>query len=441
MIRRSYIDRIQESLGDRKLIWVGTRGHDAIGLLDIAQFSESYGIIAPLGSLSLNVDLALEQLTKRRVDLDTYTIDDDRSAEANEFRRRLLASLSEPACVVAYRSLALLSAICYPRHEFVTYLGMFHERQATFEHKPWVETELRKIGLPVIPWRYFADEDRRRLQEELFSHGVLVLRANRSDGGAGVGAIERAHEIPQHLSRYAGGFLAAAPLLEPHIPLNASACVFRDGAITVHPPSFQLIGIEKCTRRRFGYCGNDFGAVRELDSALLADFAALIEHTGRWLHSEGYVGAFGVDALIYDGRVYLTEVNPRFQGSSALCARIDRYAGRPDIYLCHLGALLGLTSPPTCALRELIADQPEYAQVVMHHRAPGMIRLNSVEPRRPKLECEIAPDPEIDILSDAIMFRAVVAQRVTSDGRTLDSSVVAAIESGETLSMAVLTPE
>lgn len=428
MNRRQYLERIQDALGNRKLIWVGTRGHDAIGLMDIPQFSEVYGIVAPLGSLSLRVDLALEQLSQKRVDLDTYTIDNDWSPEANEFRRCLLASLTEPACVVAYRSLALLSSICYPRSELVTYLGMFHERQATFEHKPWVESELRDAGVPVIPWRYFADEDRQRLQEELSSDRVLVLRSNRSDGGAGVGVIREGDQLPERLSGNADGFLAAASLLEPHIPLNASACIFRDGTVTVHPSSIQLIGIKQCTRRPFGYCGNDFGAIRELDPKILTELDEMVKRTGRWLHSQGYVGAFGVDALVYEGHVLLTEINPRFQGSSAMCARIDRDAGRVDLYACHVAALLDLPSPAVRSVKEIIIDQPNRAQVVIHNKASSSIRIVERGERDSSLEQEIEPETTIDVLQDGIIGRTVSAGRVTSDGRSLEPSMVSAID-------------
>lgn len=437
MKRRRYIEQLQDELGNRKLVWVGTRAHDAMGLMDIPQFSEVYGIVARLGSLSLRVDLALEQLTHQRVDLDTYTIDRDRSLEANEFRRRLLASLTEPAWVVAYRSLALLSSICYPRSEFVTYLGMFHERQATFEHKPWVESELRREEVPIIPWRYYADEDLRRLQEELLSRRVLVLRANRSDGGAGLGAIEHGHQIPDRLSANVDGFLAAGPLLEPHVPLNASACVFRDGTVTVHPPSLQLIGIELCTRRRFGYCGNDFGAVRELDPRQVSELEALVERTGRWLHSQGYVGAFGVDALVYDGQVLLTEINPRFQGSSVLCARIDREADRPDIYLCHLAALLGLPAPPVRTLQQLAAEQPDYAQIVVHNRTETSLRFDPAWCDRQDLQHEIVSEPDLEVLPDAILYRAVAARRVTRDGRSIDPEVVSALVGADPATVAI----
>jgi hypothetical protein len=305
---------------------------------------------------------------------------------------------------------------------------MFHERQATFEHKPWVESELRNLGVPIIPWRYFADEDRLRLQEELLSNRVLVLRANRSDGGAGLGAVETEDEIPRRLSGNADGFLAAAPLLEPHIPLNASACVFRDGSVTFHPPSIQLIGLQQCTNRRFGYCGNDFGAVKDLDWKLIRDLGLLIEEIGRWLHSEGYIGAFGVDALLYQGRVLLTEINPRFQGSSALCARIDRAADRPDLFVSHLAAHLGLPSSLTPSLHDIVQDQPDWAQIVMHNRLTKPVRLGRSEGDRPGIDQQLVPDLDVDILPDATICRIAVVQRASSDGRTLEPGIMEALD-------------
>src|SRR5262245_25142334 len=119
--RRSLIGALTDRLGASKLVWVGTRGYDAVSLLDLPQFSESYGIIAPLGAVSLDTDFALEEVSGKRVDLDTYKIDNDWSPPVQKLRRRLLNSLNEPAVVVAYRPSALLSALCYPRSDFVTY--------------------------------------------------------------------------------------------------------------------------------------------------------------------------------------------------------------------------------------------------------------------------------------------------------------------------------
>lgn len=422
--RKNLISILTDRLGARKLVWVGTRGHDAASLMELPQFSESYAIIAPLGSLSLAVDFALEEVSGRRVDLDTYKIDDDRSEPAQELRRRLLNSLTEPTVVLAYRPSALLSAICYPRREFVTYLGMFHERQATFEHKVWVENELRLCGIPIIPWRYFAEEDRQRLEEEIAAGGTLVIRANRSDGGAGVRAISKPEDIGEHISDAGDGFIAASPLLEPHISLNINACIFREGTISLHSPSMQLIGIRECTQRRFGYCGNDFAAIKDIDQELLFKFETLVRGAGQWLWSQGYLGAFGMDALIYNGKVLLTEINPRFQGSSSLSARIDRAMGRNDLFLCHLAAHLGFGAPTTRALIDIVKEQAGWAQMIFHNKSAEAVRVRCYGADSSKLDFELIPSSLIHVEPDATLFRVLAAEGITRNGCTIEPSIL-----------------
>lgn len=431
MNRREYIDRIQDAIGDRKLIWVGTRGHDAIGLMSLAQFSEVYSVAAPLGAISLNVDYSLENLTRGRVDLDTYTIDRDHSPPANTLRRVLLHSLTQPAVVVSYRPLALLSAICYPRSEFVSQLGMFHERQATFEHKPWVETELGKIGITVIPWRYFAEGERLRLREELTARGVLVIRANRSDGGAGLRTVRTMQEMERHAPRSDDGFVGAAPLLEPHVPLNIGACVFANGKIALHPPSIQLIGIESCSGRQFGYCGNDFAAFKFIDKKIVKELEEMTVRTGRWLWMQGYIGAYGLDALVYDSRLYLTEVNPRFQGSSVLSARIDREMSRSDIYMNHIAACLGLDPPrDRMGLLDMANSQPSHAHIVIHNNNNKEKTWDSSCRSQPGTSIELLPEPGTTLAPNAIMCRIVVSRAITATGRSLEAALVRYMESG-----------
>ena len=81
----------------------------------------------------------LESLTEIRVDLDTYDIDVDPSPELTVLRRDLLATLSEPSIVVAYRPSRFLSSIQFARLATVLPAFLFQEQQAAFEHKPWVE--------------------------------------------------------------------------------------------------------------------------------------------------------------------------------------------------------------------------------------------------------------------------------------------------------------
>jgi len=232
--RRQRIAQIERRLGKRKLIWYGTRGTDAQVLLDLPQFSECFSLIAPLGALSLDVEVCLETMKGLRVDLDAYRIATDPSPEALDFQRRLLDSLGEPAVVTTYRSDPTFTSMYYPRSDRVEYLGLFHERQAPFEHKPWVETELKTWDVPTIPRRYLRQDD-TDLLEELLEQGPLVARSTRSDGGEGLTLIRDAQEAETKLPHYPDQFFSVAPYLAPNIPLNVNAVVFQDETVSIHP--------------------------------------------------------------------------------------------------------------------------------------------------------------------------------------------------------------
>ena len=416
--RRAYVEAIENRLGSRKLIWIGTRGHDARPLLEIRQLTEIYAIAAKLGSLSVDVDYSLEDHSGSRPDLDTYNFDQDHGEPANDMRRAILNSVTELTAIAAYRPFALLAALHYPRHDLVRQLAMFHERQVTFEHKPWVESELRP-WVKVIPWTYQSTEDLHRSRNTRHEGREFVFRFNRSDGGAGVRAMQRQAELEAGVRQVQDGFFAIAPLLEPHVALNVGGCMFPDGAYSLHGPSMQLIGVPNCTRRRFGYCGNDFGAVKKLDRRILSKYAAMLNEVSRWLHSQGYVGAFGVDALVHDGEVYLAEVNPRFQGSSVVSARVDRTLGRPDIYMAHMAAFMGLPAPPPSSLNDLADDSPAMAQVILHNVQESAVRYDRPPVPVKGVEHELLPSPDVQVEPDAILLRIVADGSVTEDGRTV----------------------
>jgi hypothetical protein len=420
MDRSSLIRSVEKALGSKRLIWFGTRGEDAQPLLALTNFAEVFSLVAPMRALSLANEMCLECLRGERLDLDTYSLDEDHSAEAAELRLGLLASLREPAAILPYRPLSFLSSVYYPRKGHVDFLGMFHERQAPFEHKPWVESELQAAGVATVPWKYFADEDRQRVEEELAASGSLVLRKNRSDGGAGLQLVRDQDELATAWQLHPEGFFAAAPLLQPNVPINVNACVFADGNVTLHGPSLQLIGIQGLTRRTFGYCGNDFAAPRLLPPAVWDEIEAMVAKAGRWLADKGYLGAFGVDALVSGERVYLTEINPRFQGSSALSSWLDAEMGRPDVFLCHLAAYLGIEAAARPTLRDLIAAQPPVSQILVHNTAGGATCVTRQrEPVEGGCRFQLLPAPGTTIAPEAVVCKAIVSRSVTGDGLTI----------------------
>ena len=441
--RKTTIAALENAVGHRRLIWVGTRGTDAQPLLALSQFDGVVGLIAPLGvpSWGHGAEAYLERISGERVDLNAYSIDTDDSVHRRELAARLRRALSAGTMAVAYRPSAFLASAYFTRSENVAYLGMFHGAQAAFEHKPWVETELAASGVPIIPWRYFADDD-RALLEEWVGDRRFVLRANYSDGGRGVEFSGSGAQLQTPV--HDGGFIAASPFLDPNVPLNVSGCVFPNGDVSVRSPSIQLIGIPSCTNRRFGYCGNDFAAVYDvLGDDGLDELERLVRATGSWLHRRGYVGAFGLDALAYEGAIYLAEINPRFQGSSAAASSIMAAAGESDTYLDHLAAVLGLEGfggyPP---LREQgylqSREGHRLAQVVCYNIGETCVRRpDSFIPDLSFGEVKGAPEEDVCVLPEAMLFKMFVRGAVTASGFDVDAHTAATITS---LSSSVFVP-
>lgn len=424
--RSSRISEIERVIGRRKLIWFGTRGEDAAPLLSIRQFAECFSLIAPLGSIDVR-ESCLETLRGERVDLDNYTPDLDASPEADELHLRLYAAVGEPSVVAVYRPTAFFTSVYFPRVDTVQYLGLFHERQVAFEHKPWLETELQRAGVSVLPWQYYGDDDRQRLGERL-SRGPQVIRTSRSDGGIGLRIVRDLAELqtlwPVHRDR----FVAATDYVSPSIPLNVNGVVFEDGSVSLHGPSLQLIGIEGFTSLPLGYCGNDFAAIKDLDGSLVGQLEEIALGAGQWLATHGYLGAFGVDALVSGGKVFLTEVNPRFQGSSSVAAEIDRRIDRPDMFLENLAAFLGLEPPKKRPLVELVAAQAPLAHVVPHNLSVGPVEM--AEPTafdERAATWQLLPAGGMAVLPDAILGRALFEHGITQDGFHLSSDLARAI--------------
>ena len=431
------MQQIARKIGDRALLWFGTRSTDAASLREFDAFSGAFTITAPLGLTTRPgfVESCLEELSGARVDLNRYSIDNDESEEARSLQGELVCQLRDGALLATYRPCEFLAAACYPRLGHARYLGLFIGHQAAFEHKPWVETELRAAGVRTIPWDYYRTGDIDVLLDRV-AEGPYVLRANYSDGGVGLTLLrpdERPHDhLPENAAN--ASFVAAAPFLEPNIPLNVSGCVFADGQVTVLGPSLQLIGIPTLTRGVFGYCGNDFAAVADaIDAGALDELEQTVVTTGRWLASHGYIGAFGVDALYHEGRIWLTEVNPRFQGCSGASAIVAQRLGMSDVFHDHLAAFLGLQADSTRPrLRDIARLQAEHSaqtsQAICYNvDQDSMLLPGAIEPDLRGSSVKAVPEHGLTVRADAMLFKLIIDSVATRDGFSLQPQVTESV--------------
>ena len=229
--------------------------------------------------------------------------------------------------------------------------------------------------------------------------------------------------LANHIPSHDDGFLCACKFFPDAIPLNLNACIYRDGTITMHGLSEQIIGHPALTRRTFGYCGNRFGIANRLHRKILDQFEAYIRLTGQWLHRQGYVGVFGIDALFAEDELYLVEVNPRFQGSSYAVGLMDCENNLPDLYLSQLAAFLGLPAPNPRPLYEVAAGQRPSTLVIVYNLNPDKVGLHV--PLRPVAlagaEIDLLPRSGTDIHPEAITARVVLAGADTlEDLRVID---------------------
>lgn len=425
MGRADLLRRIDAAIGRRKLVWLGIRGHDAMPLRHLSQFEDCFAVTAPMGAAQLRMDVTLKELTGVRVDLDQYEIDEDERPALLEFRRMLLESLNTDSVVATYRPSHFLSNAHFASLDTAQCLGMFKERHTAFEHKPWVETQLAARGVRTIPWRYLAEERRAELASFLTS-GPVVLRASRSSGGTGVVLLSDIEQLDASWEMRPDALIAVAPFLRDAAPLNVGACVFPDGTVTVHPASYQLIGIPECTVRRFGYCGNDLGLFAQLDPEIIRQVDEMTRAVGVWLWTQNYVGAYGIDVMVDGDTVYFGEVNPRFQGSTALTTGACEEAGEGDLMLDHLAACLGLEADPGNDSRTLLDWSrllPPVSQIILHNLQDadvGLVDPTALSPRTAlPVHTELVPLNGSSVAPGAILARLVAPESVSVSGYEL----------------------
>lgn len=165
-----------------------------------------------------------------------------------------------------------------------------------------------------------------------------------------------------------GGTPKRGFILQEFIPgLPCSASFVADGQqAVVLGISEQLVGVPEFGGQGFHYCGN----IAPL--AVVADGqqgAAILDQVGQIANllagSFGLVGVNGFDFILKDGRVFLTEVNPRYSASMEL---IERAYDLP-VFDLHVKAVtqkmlpeIDLTQPGKTHLRRFYGKAILYAE-------------------------------------------------------------------------------
>jgi len=407
------LEQLESAIAGRSLLWFGIRGLDARRLELLESFTAAFSITAPHQAAGLHRSCSLEQLTHRRVDLDAYDIDLDPQPAVDRFRHEVLAAMAEPSVLCSYRPSVFIATLGFATRGSCEVVDQFVERQRPFEHKPWVETSLEAQGVRTLGWRYLPRERRQRLSLDPGPSG-LVLRPDRSSGGVGISLVTSRTEAMAAWEDNHALLMGVAPYLDRAIPLNVGGCVYADGSVTLQPASLQLIGIPNLTDRPFGYCGNDFAAVRLLSSSVLDELDRSVRLVGTWLSNQGYRGGFGADYLLSDRELYFAEVNARLQGSTRLATALVAEAGHLDPMLEHLASQLGLPPLEDLTLNQWAERIHPAAQLITHRRAADP--ADAPVPRLRGARRTMVPDDGVVVEVGGVFAVDAFDHQVTDDG-------------------------
>ena len=114
--------------------------------------------------------------------------------------------------------------------------------------------------------------------------------------------------------------------------INVGAVTCRD-RVCVGWPSVQILGASGCCDADwpYAYCGNDYAATEDLPITALLRLMEHVQHVGTALRAEGWLGAFGIDAILEGDDWYVLEINTRFQASTDTQSRLEREAETPPL--------------------------------------------------------------------------------------------------------------
>ncbi|SIO11500.1 ATP-grasp domain-containing protein [Halodesulfovibrio marinisediminis] len=398
--RSTYRKHLHGKIKDRKIVWVGSRGCDAIPLTDFKNpiVSICYGSPAQHEAIT---EHTYEEMMHQRVNPYTYEASSDTSDGIKELRRILIKELEEPCCLIPYKPMSFIDTAYFLHHKHTKMLGLFSELQQTFNHKTWIETALHDAGIRTIPWTYL--EINESSKQEIFRatmEAPIMLRVHAASAGSGLIRIDSKETFEaawEWLTQNKAPLIAYSPYFSGASSLAASATVFSDGRVALHPLSLQCIGVPELTPHNAGYSGNDFGMIRDLPASTINHLEAMVRDVGQWLASRGFIGAFGIDALLHEEQLYFIEANPRFLGSSKMCSSIDRALDRPDVYMTHMASFLELPPPPQVPLRELIVMQPQLGQMIFHNTQPHFVTVKKKPVEYEKLPFGVTQTPEASV--------------------------------------------
>ena len=228
------------------------------------------------------------------------------------------------------------------------------------------------LGLPRPRgrWTRLSENRYAELSKEMGSR--LVAQLPKGGGGSGTVFIRSESDFSSAGARLGEAPVWVAPELG-ELSLNINAVAMSCGAVAAYP-SVQLVGLEMLHSSPGMYCGNDYSATAAAPAVTLGAVREQTERIGQWLASLGYRGLFGLDFVLdpSSSQVYAVDLNPRWQGSTALLTQAQLLAGRLPLAAAELAYRLGvLSEAEVFGHRDRFFESVRGSQMCLRWDAPG----------------------------------------------------------------------
>lgn len=173
-----------------------------------------------------------------------------------------------------------------------------------------------------------------KLRKKYKKYSAFVVQANYATGGEGTYILtaENADKIEPKLGKDERYLVSGYEYY--NIPVNIHAIVYEKN-ILLFPVSIQIMQIQG---NKLLYQGSDYAEAMRIDKDALAEFRHYMKNICMKLQKEGFRGITGVDGMIVDGKVYILEMNNRFQGSTPLLNLALKDEGFPSMQELNLDA-------------------------------------------------------------------------------------------------------
>lgn len=224
-------------------------------------------------------------------------------------------------------------------------VGPSLESQQGFQAKSCLLEVLRDLRLPRMDgeWCSLRSTTHAELVRRLGQ--PLVLQAALGAAGSGTRLVRSETDLRRAAPFFGDERVLVSPYLG-RISLNINAAVIGEEPF-VGPPSVQLAGLDALGAPWGGYCGNDYSAAAGLDRTLVAAVQDQTERIGWWMAARGFQGLYGLDFVVseQDGRAYAVDLNPRWQGSTALSIQAELAHGRLPLAAAEFACRVRVISP------------------------------------------------------------------------------------------------